>query len=323
MAKRGPKLLACQKDTNPYSVVSDFLDLKKSQGVTSFTIRSCRSALHTFLAQYKGNISDGKKLSLAVGIFLAGKSNEYYNKLLQALRQFFDYCISEGILKVNPCDGMRYKRHTTRIVEHSQDAIRALLDIPDKGTFAGLRDYVFILVMLDTGIRPNELLQVRLTDIDFANQQILVREAYSKTKTLRALPLSHRVMQEIRKLIFARHEEWGNEVPVFCTFSGHRMTSGNMQEKFRWYSEKLGVSVTPYHLRHTFALWFVRNGGNLFALQKIMGHAKLDMTRNYVELVQADIKNSHEKASPINTLFAQRHIVTSIKIDRKFKGSKA
>lgn len=91
------------------------------------------------------------------------------------------------------------------------------------------------------------------------------------------------------------------------------MTSGNMQEKFRGYSEKLGVNVTPYHLRHTFALWFLRNGGNLFALQKIMGHSKLDMTRHYVELVQADVKNSHEKASPINNLFTQAHTVTKLK----------
>jgi integrase len=60
-------------------------------------------------------------------------------------------------------------------MEHREDVIRALLDIPDKGTFAGLRDYVFMLVMLETGIRPMELLQIRLNDIDFVNQQITVR----------------------------------------------------------------------------------------------------------------------------------------------------
>jgi|GEM_PF-3355523 len=61
---------------------------------------------------------------------------------------------------------------------------------------------------------------------------------------------------------------------------------------------------------------FIRNGGNVFALQKIMAHTKLDMTQTYISLVQADIKNTHEKATPMNSLFAKSHTVT------KLKGSK-
>ena len=285
MAKPGAKLITIQKDINPFSLVADFLLFKKAQGITNFTIRSYRSALRTFFAEYKGNITNSKKLKQAVYIFLSDKTNEYYNKLLQALRQFFDYCIGEGVLKLNPCYGLKYKQHSVRIVEHSESVIKALLDLPDKGTFAGLRDYTFMLTILDTGIRPNELLQIKIKDMDFLNQQLIVREEYSKTRQMRILPLSAPVVNAIKKLLYVRHEAWDNDIPIFCTFSGHRMTSSNMQEKFRNYSDKLGVSVTPYHLRHTFALWFIRNGGNVFALQKIMGHAKLDMTRNYVNLI--------------------------------------
>lgn len=313
LAKKGSKLISIEQDLNPFSLVADFLNLKKAQGVTSFTHSSFKSNLNSFFTEYKGNIRDTKQLRLGIGIFLKDKKAGYYNKQLQSLRQFFDFCITERIIKENPCEGYKFKRESTRVIEHDETVIKALLLLPDVTTFAGLRDYTFMLTMLDTGIRPNELLQIKIEDVDFNSSQITVREEYSKTRQPRILPLSLKVVQQIRKLVFSRHEDWDNNVPIFCSFSGYRLTSHNFQERFRTYAEQLGVKITPYHLRHTFALWFVRNGGNIFALQKIMGHTKLDMTRHYVELVQADIKNSHDAASPINNLFSTKNVIRKIK----------
>lgn len=301
------------KDLNPFSLMEEFLLLKKAQGVTDFTISSFRSALRNFLAGYKGNIRDSRKLKQAAYLFLADKKSGYYNKLLQAIRQFFEYCIGEGIIKENPCEGLKYKRGGARIVQHDEKTIRALLEIPDQSTFSGLRDYTIMLVMLDTGIRPNELLQIKLEDIDFMNAQITIQEEYSKTRQMRIVPLSQKSISYIKKVIQARHPDWEKDTPIFCSFSGHRLTSHNLQEKFRWYSSKLGTNISPYDLRHTFALWFIRNEGNIFALQKIMGHTKLDMTRTYVELVQADIKGSHEKASPLNIFLEKSKRIKNIK----------
>lgn len=306
IAKKGPKLIEVGKDLNPFSIMEEFLLFKKAQGVTNFTISGFRSALRNFLADYKGNIKDSRKLKQAAHLFLADKKSGYYNKLLQALRQYFEYCIGEGVLKENPCDGLKYKRSGVRIVQHDEQTIRTFLDMPDQSTFSGLRDYTIMLAMLDTGIRPNELLQIRLEDIDFLNTQMIIREEYSKTRQMRIVPLSQKVITYIKKVLQARHPDWEKETPVLCSFSGHRLTSHNLQEKFRWYSNKLGANISPYDLRHTFALWFIRNEGNIFALQKIMGHTKLDMTRTYVELVQADIKGSHKKASPLNTLLEKQ-----------------
>lgn len=119
-----------------------------------------------------------------------------------------------------------------------------MLGIPDTSTFAGVRDYVIILTMLDNGIRPNELLQIRIQDIDFINNQIYVREEYSKTRHPRALPISRRVVSAFKKGIHARHEAWDDDAPILCSFSGYRLSSHNLQERFREYSDKLGVSIT-------------------------------------------------------------------------------
>jgi site-specific recombinase XerD len=68
------------------------------------------------------------------------------------------------------------------------------------------------------------------------------------------------------------------------------------------YSKRIGIKVRPYDLRHSFALNFLRNGGNVFALQKLMGHSTLDMTKRYLALTQGDLQEQHAKASPVNML---------------------
>lgn len=312
MAKKGSKLIGITQDINPFSVVEDFLNLKKAEGVTQYTITSFRSAYRQFFADYKGTLREGVKLHRAVTLFLADKKAGYYNKLLQALRQYFNYCILERICKENPTDGMRYKREGGRIVDHSDKVIKTLLSLPDCSTFAGLRNYTFMLTMLDTGIRPNELLQITMNDANLEECQLIVREEYSKTRTMRILPISSMVVQHIRKLILSRHSDWPNDIPVFCSFSGNRLSSHNFQEQFKGYSEQLGVHITPYHLRHVFALLFIRNGGNPFALQKIMGHTKMQTTLVYVNLAESDIRDDHTKATPINSLFHKKSVIRKL-----------
>jgi integrase/recombinase XerD len=63
--------------------------------------------------------------------------------------------------------------------------------------------------------------------------------------------------------------------------------------------EKAGVdNCHPHRLRHTFAVEYLRNGGDVFTLQMILGHASLEMVRTYAKLAAMDLKNAHQRASP-------------------------
>lgn len=74
-------------------------------------------------------------------------------------------------------------------------------------------------------------------------------------------------------------------------------------------ARRAGVSgVRPHKLRHTAAVTFLRGGGDVFALQRILGHSTLAMTRNYVTLTDLDIKTAHMRASPADRLFGGRKI---------------
>ena len=312
--KKSEVILFKVKQEFDFEILAEEFILIREAEVSKYTVGSIRNTLKLFLAFCNGSVEE-KGLKLKVLQFLAGKGNEYYNKQLQATKGFFQYCMEEGYLINNPCAVIKYKPHTSRIVQHSEEVIRKLLDTPNKITWAGVRDYTAMVLFLDTGIRPNELVQVKMSDFDFANSYLYLREHITKTRQKRTLPLSDVCISSLKKLINYRHKGWDSDF-MFCSWRGEEITTGDLRDRFRTYSRIIGTAVTPYHLRHTFALYFLRNSSKtgVFALQKIMGHSKLEQTRTYVSLLEADIQQAHQIASPISHLLGKAKGKTKVAV---------
>jgi len=296
------------KSVDVQEVVGEFLSHCRVQGLGEDSIRSHGYTLQHFFEEQEVDLGDTGGIKKAVGRMLQGKQDAYYNKQLNGLRRFFDYCVEEGLMETNPAAHFKYRRPTVQVVDHSEESVKALLRVIDKNTFAGLRDYAFVLLILDTGIRPSEALQLTVDDIYFDTKQVRVRREYAKTHRERYLPVSAQVLSTLRKLIAVRPEDWKNTVPVLCTYDGHKMLTRGLQDRFRDYSKMIKTTITPYHLRHVFGLWFIRNGGDVFALQNLLGHAKMEMTKVYVNLASEDVRASHEKASPLVNLVSGKRV---------------
>jgi site-specific recombinase XerD len=158
------------------------------------------------------------------------------------------------------------------------------------------RDRAIILLLLDTGIRATELCTLTLATLDLKNQRLTVM---GKGRKERTLPICPRTAQEIWRYHTTRDNARPRD-PVFSTRTGRPMDRHNLRHMLVGAGKRAGVpGVTVHRFRHTFAINFLRNGGNIFALQRILGHATLDMVQRYLAIAQTDIDQAHREASPV------------------------
>lgn len=229
----------------------------------------------------------------------AGNKPRTINGKIRYLKAAFNVLEEDGFVRTNPVRGLKLRKEPLDTVQPLPDEmVMRILEQPNKRTFIGRRDYVCMLVMLDTGIRPSELLQ--LTVDDWQDTHLIVREEIAKDRTRRLLPLSQGVLRELKKYEVVR-KGWGGKI-LFPSQDGGRLKTRSFGDNIKKYAKKAGMDdkkVTPYMFRHTFAVNFLRNGGDVFTLQKLLGHESLEMTRIYLQLSNQDVTMVHEKASVV------------------------
>ncbi|MCS5695264.1 tyrosine-type recombinase/integrase [Desulfofundulus thermocisternus] len=283
--------------------LEEFLLLKRAQGRAERTLKDYVYYVNQFFNRYPNIWPDVSLMKKAVYDYLSQEniSNSAFNLRRANLNSFFNFCVQEEILPSNPINGIQRKKDSGRIIHIDDDYIRKLLKLPDQTTYSGLRDYCFLLLTLDTGIRPSEAYQLKVSDFDFKLKQVTIQQNISKTRTQRILPLSQVTVSAFKKLFAARPADWKDDAPALCTNQGTPLNNKTWRLRLASYVKELGIHITPYSLRHVFALGFLRNEGNVFALQKMLGHTTLDMSKRYVALSGRDLQEQHEYASPLNT----------------------
>jgi integrase len=264
----------------------DFMLFKTADGLAKRTLKDYRYHITKFFAWCDENRIDAwgdyDTLSKAVRAYfvqLVDCSPGYYNIARQNIRAFFDWCVKHGILSKNPAGFLKKRRDDPKIRCVDMEDLKKFLALPDRNTYAGLRDYVIMLLMLDTGIRPGEALSLKPEDFDLRSRTITIPAENAKARRSRTLPLSPVVCHQIISLLSIRPEEWPNNAPIFASYNGTRLRVDNLCSRFAKYSRLLGKKMTPYDLRHTFALTYLRRNGNVFSLQATLGHSDMNMTK--------------------------------------------
>lgn len=299
-------------------LLDEFLTFKRAQGRCQRTLEDYRNIVRLFFKRYPLAWNSANLKNHLMDFLSSSKTPTTYNIRLAYLKCFFSWLVEEDILSINPLTGFKQRKSASRIVHIEPKILKELLTLPKTSTYSGLRDYALILLHLDSGIRPLEALTLLPCDFNYRGKEITIRAENAKTRISRTLPLSDITAKAIRKLLETRPSKWNGEVPIFANWEGRVMNGETWSEKFREsYSKKLGVKIRPYDLRHCFALNFLRNGGNVFALQRIMGHTNLDMTKRYLALTQNDIQEEHARSGPLTKIAAKFTRATSFRKNRE------
>lgn len=162
------------------------------------------------------------------------------------------------------------------------------------------RDKAILMTLLDTGVRSFELCAFDIGDLNFADGSLLVRSG--KGGKRRMVYLGQTSRRSIRRYLKTR-SKLPEHAPLFLTRDGRRLTYYTLRQLLRRLSEKAGISEPGAHdFRRAFALNFLRNGGDIFTLQRLMGHADITVLRRYLAQTDDDLQSGHARFGPVDHL---------------------
>jgi site-specific recombinase XerD len=179
--------------------------------------------------------------------------------------------------------------------------ISLLLSFKPRG-FYELRTWTLLQCLLDTGCRIDEVLGIRINQVNLDELNLRVMGKGNKE---RVVPISI----ELRKLLFRHLQVLAKRVElpsvnrfVFCAHNGSKLMYRNVMRDVRNLCKKVGITkhVRLHLTRHTFACHFMKNGGSIYTLSRILGHTSVSTTQIYIRgLGVEDFKEEHSRLSPL------------------------
>lgn len=286
-----------------------FLNYCKGKNTAPRTVEYYQTRLAAFTRwadDKHPDISPNAVTPTIVREFIAAETKRSSQSLGQhaytALKAFFTFLHGEGYVEVHPLAGMEKPKAPRKVIAtFSIEQIDRIINGCDAKTFNGCRDRAILFLLLDCGLRASELCGLDADDVDWTSQTVLVRLA--KGGKERMVPFGNATRQALASY---RSRRGDLESPsLFVTCYGQRFDRFRLLDIIRTRCENAGITgvrCSPHTLRHSMAVSYLRNGGDVFSLQKLLGHSDLTMTRRYAELSQTDVQNKHRLYSPADRL---------------------
>ena len=237
---------------------------------------------------------------------------------VRTLRVFFSWVVKEEYLLVSPAAKIPVPKATHKVINtftHKQ--IGKLAQACYRSNGNGYRNLTILLLLLDSGIRVSELVNINLEDVNLVEGWLKIK--IGKGGKERIVPVGSVVQKSLWKYInqFRTQPLTQKVTSLFLSDNGLPLTRSGIQQMLRRCGKRAGISgvrCSPHTFRHTFAKSYLVNGGDIFSLQKILGHSSLASVRTYLNLFGTDIKKQHQKYSPADNLVNEPSVLPFIKL---------
>lgn len=222
---------------------------------------------------------------------------------VRVLKALASWLYREGYTRENRLMYLKLPKAPTRVIEPlNPEEINRVLEGIDKESLTGRRNNAIVNTMLDTGIRASEAATLTMENSNVQNRYLKV---FGKGAKERIVPIG-RFVQTIMDeyLHFVRPKlNKGDSFNVFLSENGDPITVNTIKLFFARLSKKSGVERLHAHLcRHTFAINYLLNGGDIFSLKEILGHSSLEMVNRYLHFTNSQIRALHSEFSPMDHL---------------------
>ena len=219
------------------------------------------------------------------------------NSYLGDLITTFHFWMNEGVIPHFKMNSIKVDKHS--IDTYSNSELRILLQKPDvkKCGFVEYQCWVQTNLLFSTGIRQRSLTHIRVKDVDLFNNIVNINT--TKNRKALVVPISQTMANILKEYLTYRQHESGEDF-LFCNVFGKQLTKSTSYHQLYTYNKGRGVETTGIHrYRHTLAKQWILNGGNVVALQKILGHSNLAITQNYINML---VSETAEEVNAINLI---------------------
>ena len=222
---------------------------------------------------------------------------------IRALRAFLSWCYEEDLLSENIPERLRLPKAQRKVIDIlTPSESSRLLSSFDQSTFLGLRNYLICALMLDSGLRLNEVVTLRLDCLHLDDGYIIV---LGKGNKQRFVPVGVTTTQALWLYLPCRFlpSDPASHEMLFVQLDGSPITLTTLKQMFRKLKVDVGIPRLRAHLlRHTFATRYLDNGGDIYSLQQILGHTSLEMVKRYLHGLSRHSVETFPRFSPLDNM---------------------
>ena len=290
-----------------FTPFSDYLLIEKNY--SKLTVKAYLSDLESFSEFIRDqfgsitidDVNYGQIRSWIVSLVESGISNRSINRKLSSLSSYYKFLQKLGELEVNPLAKHRALKTKKKIqVPFSETEMAEVLSLLNEQIdFEGVRNKLIVELFYATGIRRIELIEIKLSDLDFANKTLKV---LGKRNKERIIPLIDSVIDTVHDYLPLRLEQLGTRKTdhLFITQKGVKIYETLVYRIINTYFSKASTKVkkSPHMLRHSFATHLLNQGSDLNAVKELLGHTSLAATQVYTHNSIAELKKVYLNAHP-------------------------
>ena len=219
------------------------------------------------------------------------------NRKISSLSKYYDFLIKINELKSSPLKNhKRLKVQKKLIIPFSEDEILKVVDVFSKN-FEGKRNLLIVDMLYSTGVRRDELINIKLNDVLLDENLVKV---LGKRNKERLVPLVLNLKSRIKDYLKFRNEIKSSSSNFFITTKGKKIGPSLVYRVVKNYFSKVSTKVktSPHVLRHSFATHMLNNGADINSIKEIMGHSSLASTQIYTKIKLPKIINDYKKNHP-------------------------
>ncbi len=259
-------------------VIERFFKVKRAKGISDRTEVSYRETLSQFLGHYLAadptrtlqDIRSDDIVEFLVYLRDLGRSESTRANRFRTLRNFFNWCQRERLIKVSPVKGVQNPVvHLEAVKPYTRDEIDRMMVATSRRPAQALRDQVAVALLYNTGMRAGEL--CTLKPEYFQDDTILVTGKGKRQRWLGLEPTTHRLLRLYMNTRRVEHR-YVFSLSVTGLYQVIRVLA--------WHAKVPNAYV--HRFRDTFAVRFLEAGGDVETLQTLLGHAEITTTLRYV-----------------------------------------